>query len=130
MYGQGAGMMATASAVVGDCIDIIEGRDNLISYGSRKAEILKIKDIKNVKSKYYLRMMVMDKPGVVHAISGILSDLNISIESVNQKKIAEKQEVPIFMVTHEALEKNLLKAVARIEKLDFVKGKPVFIRVL
>lgn len=130
MYGQGAGMMPTASAVVGDCIDIIQDFTRKVSYGPKMNKITGIKDINHIESKYYLRLIVTDKPGVLHKISGVLSDLNISIESVSQKKVEKSSAVPIFMVTHRALENNMRKAVDRIEKLDFVENKPFFIRLL
>lgn len=130
MYGQGAGMMPTASAVVGDCIDIIEDPTRKVSYGPKVCKITKIKDMNHIESKYYLRLIVEDKPGVLHKISGVLSDLDISIESVSQKKVEKSSAVPIFMVTHKALENNMRKAVDRIEELDFVENKPLFIRLL
>ncbi len=130
MYGPGAGMMPTASAVVGDCIDLIEEIGKPTNYGPEKTRVTRIKDMNEIISKYYLRLMVTDKPGVLHEISGILSDLNISLESVSQKKKETKEEVPIFMVTHHALERNIQKAVERIEKLKFVKGEVTFIRIL
>lgn len=130
MYGQGAGMMPTASAVVGDCLDIMENMERKNIYGPGNTEVKKIKAIDEIKSKYYLRLTAIDKPGVLHTISGILSDYNISIESVNQKKQDEGQEVPIFMVTHEAIEKNIQKAVKMVNDLDFVKNDTLFIRVL
>lgn len=130
MYGAGAGMMPTASAVVGDCIDIMEEMDNEVIYGPEETRITRIKDISEVESKYYLRLMVIDEPGVLHAISKIISELNISIESVSQKRQEEGGVVPIFMVTHQAREENVQKAVKRIEELDFVKEDIVFIRLL
>ncbi|MGB9936661.1 MAG: homoserine dehydrogenase [Methanobacterium sp.] len=130
MYGQGAGMMPTASAVVGDCLDIMENMERKNIYGPSNTEVKKIKDIKDIKSKYYLRLTAVDKPGVLHTISGILSEYDISIETVSQKKRDEGQEVPIFMVMHEALEKNMQNAVKEIEALDFVKKDVLFIRVL
>ena len=130
LYGPGAGMMPTASAVVGDCLDIMEnmGRSNI--YGPKDTEVTEIKDIENICSKYYLRLTVIDKPGVLHTISGILSKFDISLESVNQRRKNEGKEVPIFLVTHVALEKNIRNAVEEIDKLDLVKEDTLFIRVL
>ena len=85
--------------------------------------------MEEVESRYYLRITALDKPGVLHTISGILSDLNISIESVSQKKL-ESEIVPIFIVTHLALEKNMLKAIAMIDNQSFVKNETIFIRLL
>jgi len=130
MYGQGAGMMPTASAVVGDLLDIMENMERPNIYGPECTEVNKIKDMDEIKSKYYLRITAVDKPGVLHVISGILSDYNISIESVSQKKKDEGQEVPIFIVTHEAMEKNIGSAVKKIDELDFVGKNTLFIRVL
>ena len=131
MYGQGAGMMPTASAVVGDCIDLIEDMDKKVTYGPVKSNFTKIKDINEIKSKYYIRLTVIDKPGVLHEISGILSDWDISLESVNQKIQGENKVIPIFMVTHESLERNLREALAKINELDIVKDdETIFIRLL
>jgi homoserine dehydrogenase len=129
MYGKGAGMMPTASAVVADCMDIIQDLERPISYGPDVSPVKKIKSMEEVESRYYLRITALDKPGVLHTISGILSDLNISIESVSQKNL-ESEIVPIFIVTHLALEKNMLKAITMINALSFVKNETIFIRLL
>ena len=129
MYGQGAGMMPTASAVVADCMDIAQDLERPISYGPDESQVKKIKSMEEVESKYYLRITTLDKPGVLHTISGILSNLNISIESVSQKNL-ESAIVPIFMVTHHALEKNMQKAIEMIDNLSFVKNETVLIRLL
>ena len=130
LYGPGAGMMPTASAVVGDCLDIMENMERPNIYGPKDTEVKEIKDIENICSKYYLRLTVLDKPGVLHDISGILSKYDISLESVNQRRKNEGKEVPIFLVTHEAVEKNIRNAVKEIDELDLVKENTLFIRVL
>ena len=130
LYGPGAGMMPTASAVVGDCLDIVENMARPNIYGPKDTEVKEIKDIADICSKYYLRLTVIDKPGILHAISGILSKFDISLESVNQRRKNEGKEVPIFLVTHVALEKNIRNAVEEIDKLDLVKENTLFIRVL
>ncbi len=130
MYGQGAGMMPTASAVVADCIDIIQDMGRPVDYGSSQGRVKNIKDMSNVESKYYMRITALDKTGVLHSISGILSDNDISIESVSQKKADHGEAVPIFMVTHCSLEKNMKKAIQLIDKLDFVKEETLIIRLL
>ena len=127
MYGPGAGMLPTASAVVGDCIDIIENM-NPVHYGPTKTPVQKVSDISDLKSKYYLRLLTEDKPGVLHEISGILSQHNISIGSMTQKKAEEG--TPIFMMTHKAIESEMKSAVAKIDDLNCVKDKTLFIRVL
>ncbi len=127
MYGPGAGMLPTASAVVGDCIDIIEN-PNPVHYGPVKTPVKKVSDIADLESKYYLRLLTEDKPGVLHEISGILSKHNISIGSMTQKK--GEEGTPIFMMTHTAIESEMRDAVNKIDQLDCVKDKTVFIRVL
>jgi len=123
-------MMPTASAVVGDCLNIIKNMEQQNIYGPADTEVKQIKNIEDIKSKYYLRITAVDKPGVLHIISGILSKYDISIEAVNQKKKDGVQEVPIFMVMHEALERNMQNAVKEINALNFVKNDALFIRVL
>ncbi|BDZ66939.1 homoserine dehydrogenase [Methanobacterium ferruginis] len=130
MYGQGAGMMPTASAVVADCMNIIQDMKRTVDYGPATSRVKKVKDMSRVECKYYLRITALDEPGVLHSISGILSDLDISIESVSQKKSEDDEAVPIFMVTHHALEKNIQEAMKIINKLDFVKKETVLIRLL
>jgi len=129
MYGMGAGKMPTASAVVGDCLDIIINRKKRVGYGSNIGFELGLKNINEVISKYYIRLTAVDQPGVLHAISGLLSDFDISIESVSQKNGIDDQLVQIYLVTHEVLEKNMAGAMEKIEDLDVVKGDVLFIRV-
>ena len=129
MYGQGAGMMPTASAVVADCMEISQNLEKPISYGPEKSHVKKIKNMKEIESRYYMRITALDQPGVLHTISGILSNLNISIESVSQKKL-ESKLVPIFIVTHLALEKNMQKARTLIDKLSVVKNETILLRLL
>lgn len=128
MYGPGAGMLPTASAVVGDCIDIIENMAKPDLYGPSETSVRQISNINDLKSKYYLRLLTEDKPGVLHRISGILSEYNISIGSMTQKQ--ENDGIPIFMVTHTALEMDMRAAIDKIDQLDCVKDKTIFIRVL
>ncbi len=130
MYGPGAGMLPTASAVVGDCIDIIQNMEKPVNYGPSKTSVKTISKITDLKSKYYLRLLTEDKPGVLHEISGILSEHEISIGSMTQKPKQDNEGIPIFMVTHTALEKDMRNAVKEIDNLDCVKVETVFIRVL
>jgi homoserine dehydrogenase len=130
LYGQGAGMMPTASAVLGDCLDIINHPQKEIPYGPPESQVKNIKDLKEVISKYYIRLTALDQPGVFYSISKILRDYDISLESVTQKKRSNGQAVPIFMVTHEATEKSIQQAMAEIDSLDVVQEKSMFIRVL
>lgn len=127
MYtGKGAGMLPTANAVLSDIINIAKGRN--YSVPEFKDETKKIINHNDFKMEYYLRFMVVDKPGVLAKISNILGSYNISILSVIQKE--RGHYVPIIMMTHKSKEGNVYKALKKIEKLDCVKGKVNLIRVL
>ena len=133
-YGPGAGMMPTASAVVGDVIDLARDIMNGISgrvppLAFRELKELKIKEMGDVVSKYYLRFSVVDKPGVLSKISGILGGHSIGISSVLQHGRHEEQAVPLVIITHEAQEKNLRHALDKIDKLDVVMDKTKVIRI-
>lgn len=131
MYGPGAGMMPTASAVVGDCIDIINNPQKDVTYGPPQSREFPLKNMENVISKYYIRLTALDKPGVLHKISGILSEYSISLESVNQEKNDENGDaLPIFMVTHEASEKSIVSALKHIDELPEISGPSMLIRIL
>jgi len=135
-YGQGAGEMATASAVVSDVIDIsrdllsgVRNREPVTSFTKKGRKKLKVRPIDRVRSCYYLRFTALDKPGVLSKISGILGRHDISIASVIQKDRKEGGNVPIVMLTHEATDKNVRKALKSIDKLDMIKPPTVLIRV-
>jgi homoserine dehydrogenase len=132
-YGRGAGSVPTGSAVVSDIADIARnirkgaiGRVPTLPALSRAARIKKIDD---VISRYYFRFSALDKPGVLSKISGILGNYNISITSVIQKGRKIGEAVPLVVLTHEAKEKDMRKAVEEIDQLPIVMGKTVCIRV-
>jgi len=132
LYGEGAGQFAAASAVVSDIVDlakIIASGGNSKSMLNFGKDIKNIKDMQEVVSRYYIRFSAIDRPGVLAAISGVLAKFEISIASVTQKERRKENVVPIVMMTHEALEKNMRKALAIINKLPSIKKKTVAIRV-
>lgn len=137
LYGHGAGMMPTASAVVGDIVDISRNilsgaskRIPLLSYPFDQIKDIPIMPIDDIRIPYYIRFSAMDKPGVLSKISGILGDNNISIESVHQKgRDRHYGAVPIVMVTHPAREADLKKALQVISKLDVVTDDTMLIRI-
>ena len=98
---------------MGDCIDIISNPQKEITYGPPQIREIPVKNMENVISRYYIRLTALDQPGVLHKISGILSEYSISLESVNQEKNEEEPAVPIFLVTHEASEKNIKSALSQ-----------------
>lgn len=133
-YGKGAGEMPTGSAVVSDIIDIArnikKGAVNrLQSVTVSERADLTIKKMEDVQSNYYFRFSVIDKPGVLSKIAGILGGYGISIKSVIQKGRKKEETVPLVMMTHEAVEKDVNQALKEIDKLDVVTGKTMFIRV-
>jgi homoserine dehydrogenase len=135
-YGKGAGMMPAASGVVSDIIDIsrnimggISQRVPPFSYQREFLKKVKIKNIKEVVTRYYLRFSVVDCPGVLSKISGILGKNNISIRSVIQEGRRIKGSVPIFLLTHEAREADVRKALKEIDRLPITKDKTMLIRI-
>ncbi len=138
LYGQGSGMMPTASAVVSDLVDI--SRDLLKGITRRvpsrssledNIEDIKLMPMDDIVTNYYFRFSAVDRPGVLSKISGVLGENNISIASVIQKdrKLDDAGSVPIVMMTHESKEKNVRKALEEIDRLDIVKGKTILIRI-
>jgi homoserine dehydrogenase len=136
LYGHGAGMMPTASAVISDTVDIARnlicgsaGRVPLLSYQSDHIRQIPILPIGEVNTQYYFRLFVLDQPGVLSSISGILGNNGISIKSVQQKGRKAGEAVPIVMLTHTAKESSMKKAVSEIRRLDVVSGDPLMIRI-
>ena len=136
LYGQGSGMMPTASAVVGDLIDIsrdmekgIWRRVPLRSFCKNEIDDIQLLPMEEVITNYYFRFSAVDRPGVLSKISGILGAHNISIASVIQKGRKTEGTVPIVMTTHRARESNVQKALDEINKLDMVQGRTVLIRI-
>jgi len=136
-YGAGAGSQPTASAVVADLVDVTrlitadpEHRVPHLAFQPDQLSDIPILPIGEVETSYYLRMRVLDKPGVLARITRILADSRISIEAMVQKEPGEgEQRVDIVMLTHRAIEKNVNAAMARIEKLPTVVGKVTRIRL-
>ncbi|MBU1925547.1 MAG: homoserine dehydrogenase [Candidatus Omnitrophica bacterium] len=134
LYGQGAGQMPAASAVVSDLADISKrlAKVEWVSsqtFAPSQNRYRRISPIHKIKSRYYIRFMAIYKPGALSLISKILGKSNISICSVLQKGRHQGQAVPIIMMTHEAREKELRQALMRIDKLPIIRKKTVALRV-
>ena len=136
LSGYGAGMDATASAVMGDVLTV--ARDLLGDGGIRvpalgcpqeQLSICGIKPIDQIVTSYYLRFTVKDQPGVLSQISGILGKYEISIESMIQPHRHEAEAVPIVFMTHEAEESNVAAALAEINQLDAIQMDTLLIRI-
>jgi len=139
LYGLGAGMMPTGSAVVADVVDIARdiltgavNRVPCLSYRPEHIIARPITPLKDLRFPYYFRITAVDKPGVLATIAGILGRHDISLESVIQKQKSRRQKdaVPIIMRTHEAGEAAVQHALAEIDALDICTAKTVKIRIL
>jgi homoserine dehydrogenase len=136
-HGQGAGQMPTASAVVADLIDTAVGRTDITFrtlelWSQRDTEVL-MKPFSQLTSRYYVRLCVSDKPGVLAEITGILGNHDISIASVIQHEAASggsDDTVALVIMTHKASEGSAQAALDKIQKLTTVHGKSIRLRVM
>jgi len=136
LYGAGAGSGPTASAVVGDIVEVARNIIAGIAYTvpplglyADKVRDAAIEPIGSLKGPYYLRFQALDRPGVLAKITSILGRHRISISSVYQNLAEEGRVVPIVVLTHEALERDVRAAVAKIDRLGVMKEKTLLIRV-
>ncbi len=136
LYGQGAGSMATGSAVVSDVIDLARnvlrgasGRIPPASFPQNQRRPLRIRPMEDISTRYYMRFMVLDQPGVMARIAGVLGGHSISITSILQKGRKEGQTVPVVMMTHQALEKHVQAALQEINRMPFIAEPTTLIRV-
>jgi len=136
-YGAGAGSLPTASAVVADLVDVTrlitadpEHRVPHLAFQPDRLSSERILPMGEVETSYYLRMRVVDKPGVLADITRILAASKISIDAMVQKEPGEgEKRVDIVLLTHRAIEKNVNAALKRIERLATVVGRVTRIRL-
>lgn len=133
-YGAGAGQMPTASAVVSDLVELAErkrtGASTAIGDMILDDGAVPFADIEDSLIRYFLRMRVADRPGVLSQITNILAQGEISIASVIQKeRDLEGGTVPLIIVTHEARERAMRQAVAAIDALELTEGATRLIRM-
>ncbi len=136
LYGRGAGMLPTASAVVADAVDLARnllsgtaGRVPALAFQPERIRPIPILPIDRISSHYYFRFSALDRPGVLSSISGILGAHGISIQSVHQKGRKTNGAVPVVMLSHRAQEADVKKALNEISALDVTAAKPVLIRI-
>ncbi|RXJ98074.1 homoserine dehydrogenase [Arcobacter sp. CECT 8986] len=129
-YGPGAGGDATASAVIANIVDIARrGKGSpMLGFEEDYGEKLSLLPKDEIRTKYYLRLEVADKTGVLAKISTILGNCGISIEKMLQKPIGN-QKANLLLATHTSVEKDILKAIAEFEKTKVVTQKPAMIRI-
>jgi homoserine dehydrogenase len=129
LEGQGAGAHPTASAVVADIMDIARG-SRIPVFGVPAGQLKKVPSVNLThNARYYIRLSVMDKPGVVADISAILRDESISIESLLQSGKSATESVPVVITTHTANTLFMAKAVDKIAKLPTVVHKPCLLHI-
>jgi len=131
-YGRGAGTFPTASAIMSDLVDIskkISGGDASKNQALGFSKKLKVYPSDDIVTKYYLRFQVADKPGVLGRLALALGKNNISILSVHQKESHDPQSVPVIVLTYEAKESDLRKALKAIDAGRDVSKKTIVLRV-
>jgi homoserine dehydrogenase len=136
LYGRGAGSGPTASSVVGDIVEVARNVLARVAYtvpplGIHDAKVPKarIAPIGELRTPYYLRFQALDRPGVLARIASILSRHRISISSVYQHGQESGKEVSIVVLTHAAVEREIRRAIRRIDRLPDVRKKTTLIRV-
>ena len=128
--GRGAGAGPTASAVVSDLIDIARGRSQpTFSVPAGELKRLPAASMSRHRGAYYVRLMVVDKPGVIADVAAALRDQEVSLESMLQRARAPGEAVPVVLTTHETEEAAMRRALERIGKLDSVVEPPHMIRI-
>lgn len=131
-YGAGAGGSATASAVISDIIDIARGTNYpMLGYNSpMELEPLELVKIDDIKTKYYIRLMVADEVGVLARITNLMSDNNISIDSFLQKpKNPSDDYAVLYFTTHTCFERDIKKTIEILKKESYLKELPFMIRI-
>ena len=138
LYGRGAGSMPTGSAVVGDIMDIarqilIEPSRKLPATDATNTDtadvVVELQPMESITSLYYFRFMALDQPGVLAQISGILGRHRISIAQMIQRGRKEGGSVPLVIMTHTALERDVQRALVEIKALSCITETPILIRV-
>ena len=130
-YGPGAGGDATASAVVANIIDIARSGKStpMLGFDKPMEGTLTLKPTDKITSKYYLRINVSDRAGVLASITKIFEDNNISVETMLQRP-SENNSANLLISTHLAVEKDIQNMIKEIEALSFVNSTPVMIRIV
>jgi homoserine dehydrogenase len=134
-YGRGAGMMPTASAVVADIIDVALGNSattfSHLNLKPRNEVAPLIDKIDSLVSRFYIKIMCKDQPGVIAQWSKVLADHRISISGALQHEgHGPDNTVPVVITTHPTQQKNITAALGEMKELDTIGGEPVCIRIV
>ena len=129
-YGAGAGGDATASAVVANIIDIARrGKGSpMLGFENQPGEKVTLMSKDDIKTKYYLRLEVTDRPGTLAKIATILGNNSISIEAMMQKPL-KNATANLLLTTHISIERDILKAITELENSGVIISKPAMIRI-
>lgn len=127
--GEGAGSFPTATSVISDILSIIKLNEN--SLKEQKKSNFKMSSVENRFGSYYLRFTTEDKPGVISGIANEFKKNNISMKSMLQKESQNKnsRSATIVITTHDCNEKNMILALAKINKMKFIKKKTIYYRI-
>ena len=127
--GEGAGSFPTATSVISDILSIIKLNEN--SLKEQKKSNFKMSSVENRFGSYYLRFTTEDKPGVISGIANEFKKNNISMKSMLQKESKNKnsRSATIVITTHDCNEKNMISALAKINKMKFIKKKTIYYRI-
>jgi len=130
-YGPGAGGDATASAVIADIVEIARGNKGpMLGYKKGLESGLKLLDTQDIESKYYLKLKVIDQPGVLAAVTSAISDCGISISSVLQKDSNVESRVRLLLTTHICKEADITKAITKLKELEAVGDNISMMRIV
>ncbi|SFX29423.1 homoserine dehydrogenase [Marinospirillum alkaliphilum] len=134
-YGAGAGAEPTASAVIADLVDVAramgsdqESRVPYLAF-AEQADDLPVLPMEDIETAYYLRLLAVDRPGVLARVATILSEQGISIEAIIQKDVSEGELVPIILLTHRTREAAMNEVIRQLESLSDIAGGVMRIRV-
>ena len=123
-YGRGAGDLPTGSAVVSDIVSILRSNiniDNLNPVVKNNLWKKEVNDINEINSRYYIRLTVEDRPGVLGEITSVFGEMNVSLKSVIQKGLEyDENKVTLVLVTHDSKEGNIHNAISSVVKLNSV----------
>lgn len=132
-YGRGAGRLPTASAVLADVADVARrlaaGVRSDLPVFPEGGPAPRLAPPESVEARYYLRLSLLDKPGVLARVAQVLGQHNISIASMIQKEQSRNEHVPVIILTHTAAEEHFKVALAEIDRLEVVGAQTVRLRI-
>jgi homoserine dehydrogenase len=127
VYGQGAGSLPTASSVVADVVRVARG--DRPTMNCHAEDTVSLVPVANVRLRNYIRMTVLDMPGVLGRITSFLGMKGISISSLHQPEAKHGQPVPVVLVTHRTADQVVTDAFAELQRVGLLLGTPTRIRI-